>query len=362
MHRRPIFLLLLLSVLAPLPLFSEDIGQEQNVFVAINNNDMAMFEDLLKNHREETLAARFGSSGDSALHRAAFNDRMEMVDALLRAGADVNVPNVNGFTPLHSAVRNLDCVRLLLRGKAKVNVAAHGVWTPLHLAAIVGNADVADALVKAGADKTALAQGRTASQLAAEKGYAELAEKLRPEAPAASPAPAPAESARSAAAPKPAAEPAAEPVAAPEPPAAKPEPPAAKSSVRIVRRRNAFDQSIYEGETKDGKTPQGHGKMTYRTGEVYDGYWRKGVRTGSGTFTYANGDRYTGTWRNDVPDGNGHFEYANGGHADGVWKRGVFWEGQGVLATRDGNRYECLWEDGECVSQIPVAGSAPAAN
>ena len=352
MYRRPISLLLLLSVLAPLPLFAEDSAQEQNVFVAINNNDMAMFEDLLKNHREETLAARFGSSGDSALHRAAFNDRMEMVDALLRAGADVDAPNAHGFTPLHNAVvkRCIDSARLLLRAKANVNAAALGIWTPLHIAARMGYDDMADVLVEAGADKAALAQGKTPSQLAAEKGFPELAEKLRPAAAPASP-PAAVPAAPDAVS----APPAADPASAPEPSAAKP-------SVRIIRRRNAFDQSIYEGETKDGKTPQGRGRMTYRTGEVYEGYWRKGIRAGSGTFTYANGDRYTGTWRNDVPDGNGHFEYANGGHADGVWKRGVFWEGQGVLATRDGNRYECLWEDGECVSQIPVAGSAPDAN
>ena len=45
-----------------------------------------------------------------------------------------------------------------------------------------------------------------------------------------------------------------------------------------------------------GFEPHGRGKMTYGSGDVYEGDGRGGVRSGFGTVQWANGDGYTGDW------------------------------------------------------------------
>ena len=52
----------------------------------------------------------------------------------------LNVQNVDGDFPLHTAIRNgnVDCVQMLLDNGAEVNLTNHKGQTPLHLAAEVG--------------------------------------------------------------------------------------------------------------------------------------------------------------------------------------------------------------------------------
>lgn len=39
--------------------------------------------------------------------------------------------------------------------------------------------------------------------------------------------------------------------------------------------------------------------MTYASGDIYEGYFNKGLRQGQGLYKYYNGDRYEGNWFND---------------------------------------------------------------
>ena len=59
-----------------------------------------------------------------------------MVDALLAMGADVNVKNHRGDTPLHWCIftDNVNCARLLLMNKAKTNITGASNLTALELA------------------------------------------------------------------------------------------------------------------------------------------------------------------------------------------------------------------------------------
>lgn len=73
------------------------------------------------------------------LHRAAYENHLEMAELLLQFGADVNARTEFKWTPLHSACKwnHPDMVALLLQHGADVNALSDGSQTPLHIAATV---------------------------------------------------------------------------------------------------------------------------------------------------------------------------------------------------------------------------------
>jgi ankyrin repeat protein len=97
----------------------------------------------------------------------------EGVRALLADHADVNLPEADGTTALHWAVRadDVDTASMLIRAGAKVSAANRYGITPLALAAINGNAPMIETLLKAGADpNTTLREGDTVLMRAARTG------------------------------------------------------------------------------------------------------------------------------------------------------------------------------------------------
>ena len=101
----------------------------------------------------------------------------EIVTALLNAGANLEGP---GDPPLHFAAQegDLDMVRALIEAGAEVDLRDEDTLTPLHFAAMYGHAEVVEYLVSAGADPNARFGKRTAMTLAAENGAAEVVELL----------------------------------------------------------------------------------------------------------------------------------------------------------------------------------------
>lgn len=92
--------------------------------------------------------------GYAALHYAAGSGNAELARALLDLGADINVRNARGDTPLHMA-RDAAVASVLMQRKADVHAVDESGWTPLHAAAFRGAADVIRALVDGGADANA---------------------------------------------------------------------------------------------------------------------------------------------------------------------------------------------------------------
>lgn len=95
------------------------------------------------------------------------------VRALVKQGADVNTPDVEGMTALHWAAHWNDAgtVQLLLASGAKAAAANRYGVTPLHEAATVGNAAIVNALLRAGADaNAAYGDGETPLMIAARTG------------------------------------------------------------------------------------------------------------------------------------------------------------------------------------------------
>lgn len=101
-----------------------------------------------------------GYCGDTALLLATSskNNNPEPVKLLVQAGADPNIPNKFGRTPLHWAVswtnerEQVELVNLLIQAGADVNAVDQFGATPLQFAAEIGSVDSVKALISAGAD------------------------------------------------------------------------------------------------------------------------------------------------------------------------------------------------------------------
>lgn len=72
----------------------------------------------------------------AALHKAAENSDIEMMQYLVDHGADVNVRNNDGITPLLHSVRlnNVDAMEFLLKNGANPDIKSH-VRVPLQMKA-----------------------------------------------------------------------------------------------------------------------------------------------------------------------------------------------------------------------------------
>lgn len=123
-----------------------------------------------------------GLSGRSPLHYAVLSNASDCVEALLKAGACPNNPQVYTETPLHVAASlgSVSCLKLLLTHGADVRVQlGTAKSTPLHLAAEEGSPECTKLLLDAGAPWDAKnSRGQTAMHLAALAQSAETLEVL----------------------------------------------------------------------------------------------------------------------------------------------------------------------------------------
>ncbi|UPT75019.1 MAG: ankyrin repeat domain-containing protein [Elusimicrobiota bacterium] len=133
-------------------------------------------------------------NGMTALTAAAALGRADSAKALLAAGADVNLADALGSTPLHKAAflpigkdlaaagkAKREVAAVLLAAKPKLNAKDKQGWTPLMLAAANGDAELVGALLSAGADAAVkLPTGKNARELAEQGGHAAAAALLAP--------------------------------------------------------------------------------------------------------------------------------------------------------------------------------------
>jgi ankyrin repeat protein len=114
------------------------------------------------------------SAATSDVAEAAMKGNREAVRSLLDRKADVNAPQVDGTTALHWAVEadDLEMADLLIKHGANVSAANHDGATPLLLASVNGKAAMIEKLLQGGADPNVplSSYGDTALMLAARSG------------------------------------------------------------------------------------------------------------------------------------------------------------------------------------------------
>jgi ankyrin repeat protein len=92
--------------------------------------------------------------GRTPLNCALKNRHVEVAKLLLDEGADVNIPNNSGWTPLNYASEDghVEVVKLLLEKGADVNIPNNSGWTPLNYASEDGHIEIVKMLLEKGAD------------------------------------------------------------------------------------------------------------------------------------------------------------------------------------------------------------------
>jgi len=92
--------------------------------------------------------------GYTALDLAVIHNLVEVVEVLLKNGADPNIKDKNGYTPLHRAVIKSSPVlaKLLLKYGADPNIRDVYGYTPLQRAVIQQSPELVEVLLKGGAD------------------------------------------------------------------------------------------------------------------------------------------------------------------------------------------------------------------
>ncbi len=121
-------------------------------------------------------------TGLTPLMLAAGLGRLELVEAILDGGADVDATDARGFTALFHACYNADedrgypeVVRALLAAGADREAAIGYGVRPLMYAAGYGEAGVVEALLAAGADPVARNEGgRTALMMVKDRDYVDV--------------------------------------------------------------------------------------------------------------------------------------------------------------------------------------------
>ncbi len=150
----------------------------QELLQAIRDGDARAVARLAS---PDTVNAR-GEGGVTPLMLAAGLGRLDVVEALLAAGADVNAADERGYTPLFHGCYNWDEDRgypdvveaLLAAGADKEATIGFGV-RPLMFAAGNGEAGIVEVLLKAGADPMARNEvGRTALMMVKDRDYVDV--------------------------------------------------------------------------------------------------------------------------------------------------------------------------------------------
>lgn len=143
--------------------------RQQMFLAAAQGGDLNLLQAIHRLCGDSVLSVTDGDQY-TALHKAAYNGHVQLVEYLLGSGANVEARTVDGWQPLHCACRwNKTAVAsLLLQSGADLNAQTNGGLTPLHLAAslVTAGPTIQLLLFQRNIDSTLKnAQGETAEEL-----------------------------------------------------------------------------------------------------------------------------------------------------------------------------------------------------
>lgn len=115
-----------------------------------------------------------------AIHKAAYRGDLNKMKELLAAGADPNMTDKKGLTPLMLATqkKHKDIMAVLISRGAYVNAKLKHGFTALFYPCMFGRADIAKLLIDSGADINAREDGNTPLMWAAFRGHVDIVELL----------------------------------------------------------------------------------------------------------------------------------------------------------------------------------------
>lgn len=135
---------LLLSVLLSFSVVSINCMKRKATNNNAYNSKRAKIEDM-----NVSSINKIYENGRTLLHLYATNGNLELAELLVAKGANVDVQDDSGNTPLCRAVQNghLNIAQLLLQNGANANVKNNIKWRPIHIAANNGDKDMVKLLL-----------------------------------------------------------------------------------------------------------------------------------------------------------------------------------------------------------------------
>ena len=168
-------------------------GWTENIFDLIRENDIESIRSLVETFKEDMDDEfnKINEQGQTPLHVAITQRQtdgtlgnLEICQLLINGGADVNIQDNDGDSPLLDAFKvnivNLNIIRLLVETpNINVNIVDRNGRTALHLASGNGLTPVVQLLIDAGADLNKEDDGnRTPLHYASLEGYIEIVQYL----------------------------------------------------------------------------------------------------------------------------------------------------------------------------------------
>ncbi len=154
-------------------------GIDLDIFEAACVGDDARLKNILD--ADPAQVQMFSGDGWTALHLAAAFGTPDSARLLIQRGARVDAVSRNSQRnqPLHAALalsQNAEIIAALLAAGADANAVQVGGYTPIFSAATGNRMDLAETLVKHGANPHHRdEQGKSAAEFARERGYSDLA-------------------------------------------------------------------------------------------------------------------------------------------------------------------------------------------
>jgi len=141
-------------MLAPAPLAAQMFSEGYQFLEAVKERDGDTATEMLNKPGTQVINTRDITTGDTGLHIVAQRRDTLWIRFLLQRGADPNIANKQGTTPLQIATTlgHIDGVEELIKRGADVNVTDRQGETPLISAVHQRNKDLIARLLKQGAD------------------------------------------------------------------------------------------------------------------------------------------------------------------------------------------------------------------